>query len=86
MKRQSLVAKAARKFKCTTDSKHRLPVAPNLPEQDFNAIAPNQKWAGDITYLAPSDFEYIEVDYNRTRRRSALGYLSPVNFEKQTVA
>ncbi len=41
-----LVAKAARKFKCTTDSNHRLPVATNLLEQDFTATAPNQKWAG----------------------------------------
>ncbi|MFA1572067.1 IS3 family transposase, partial [Vibrio tasmaniensis 1F-187] len=62
MKRQSLVAKAARKFKCTTDSKHRLPVAPNLLEQDFNATAPNQKWAGDITYLATSEgWMYLAV-------------------------
>mgnify|MGYP000055966958 CR=1 FL=1 len=30
-------------------------------------------------------FEYIEVDYNRTRRPNALGHLSPVNFEKQYV-
>ncbi|PTP53198.1 IS3 family transposase, partial [Vibrio splendidus] len=189
-----------RKFKCTTDSKHKMPVAPNLLAQDFNATAPNPKWAGDITYVATSEgwlylaviidlysrqvigwsmdtrmtaslvcdalsmalfrrgfpeqvithsdrgsqycskdyrdlistynlkqsmsrkgncwdnacvesffhslkveaiqyepimtreqirqtiFEYIEVDYNRTRRHSALGYLSPMNFEKQNVA
>jgi putative transposase len=31
-------------------------------------------------------FEYIEVDYNRTRRHSAHGYLSPEAFEAQQVA
>jgi transposase InsO family protein len=31
-------------------------------------------------------FEYIEVDHNQTRRHSALGYLSPISFEKQNVA
>jgi transposase InsO family protein len=31
-------------------------------------------------------FEYIEVGYNRTRRHSALGYLSPEDFESQHVA
>lgn len=30
MTRQNLVAKAARKFKTTTDSDHQLPIAPNL--------------------------------------------------------
>ncbi|WP_182021327.1 IS3 family transposase, partial [Vibrio parahaemolyticus] len=35
MKRQDLTPKAARKFKCTTDSKHKMPVAPNLLAQDF---------------------------------------------------
>ncbi len=52
MKLQDLTPKATRKFKCTTDSKHKLPVAPNLLAQDFSATAPNQKWAEDITYLA----------------------------------
>jgi putative transposase len=44
-------AKAARKYKATTNSKHSLPVAPNLLEQDFRADKPDQKWVSDITYI-----------------------------------
>ncbi len=51
MKRQELVTKAARKFKVTTDSKHSLSIAPDLLKRDFSTTKPNQKWAGDITYL-----------------------------------
>lgn len=55
MERQGLVAKAARKFKVTTDSKHSLPVALDLLEQDFIGDRPHQKWAGDLTYLMTSE-------------------------------
>lgn len=51
LKKQKLRARAAKKFKATTNSNHNLPVAPNLLKQDFTATAPNQKWVGDITYL-----------------------------------
>ncbi|MFO1432727.1 MAG: IS3 family transposase [Candidatus Competibacteraceae bacterium] len=51
MRALGLKARAARKFKATTQSKHRLPVAPNRLEQDFTASAPNQKWVADITDL-----------------------------------
>lgn len=51
LQRQGLRAKAATKFKVTTDSKHDMPVAPNHLGRDFHAPAPNQKWVGDITYL-----------------------------------
>lgn len=55
MQRQRLVPKAAKKFKVTTDSDHRLPIADNLLERDFSATAPNQKWVQDITYLWTSE-------------------------------
>ena len=51
MRSERLRAKAARKYKATTNSNHNLPVAPNLLEQDFTATAPNRKWVSDITYL-----------------------------------
>ncbi len=40
-----------RKFKATTNSKHTLPVAENLLEQNFAATAPNKVWLTDITYI-----------------------------------
>ena len=62
LKRQGLVAKAARKFKATTNSKHNLPVFENLLQQDFSASAPNLKWAGDITYLWTAEgWSYLAV-------------------------
>jgi len=36
--------------------------------------------------LRQAVFEYIEVDYNRTRRHSALGYVSPERFEAAQAA
>ena len=46
--------KQKRKFKATTYSKHGLPVAENLLNQQFQAIAPNKVWLSDITYV-PTD-------------------------------
>lgn len=51
MKVDKLRAKAARKFKATTDSSHSKPVASNTLNRDFTAVAPNEKWVGDITYI-----------------------------------
>ncbi len=47
--------KQSRKFKVTTDSKHNLPVAPNLPDRNFTVAAPNQAWVSDITYIPTNE-------------------------------
>ena len=55
MRGQGLRAKVKRKFvPRTTDSAHCQPVAPNVLDRQFDAQAPNRKWAGDITYI-PTD-------------------------------
>ena len=51
MRRMGIRAKTARKFKVTTDSNHREPIAPNLLAQDFFVDAPNKVWTSDITYV-----------------------------------
>jgi putative transposase len=50
-----LRCKQKRKFKATTNSKHTLPVAPNLLARDFAVSAPNRVWVSDITYIATAE-------------------------------
>jgi putative transposase len=52
MRRYGIRALAGRRFRpCTTDSRHDLPIAPNLLKQEFSASVPNTVWLADITYL-----------------------------------
>ena len=51
MKLLGLYCKTKKKFRVTTDSNHKLPVAPNLLQRDFSASNPNEKYVGDITYI-----------------------------------
>ena len=49
-----LLCKQRRKFKITTDSRHKLPVVENLLKQQFKVYEPNAVWVSDITYV-PTD-------------------------------
>ena len=52
--------KQKRKFKATTDSRHKLPVADNILGQQFTVTAPNKVWTSDITYV-PTDEGWLYV-------------------------
>jgi len=51
MKLADVAAKQKKKFKVTTDSRHNLPVAPNLLDRQFAVAEPDQVYVSDITYL-----------------------------------
>jgi len=51
MRDNGIKARHKRRFKATTDSRHTLPVAPNLLERNFQTMAPNQLWTADLTYI-----------------------------------
>ena len=44
MRQNGIRARHKRRYKATTDSKHGLPVAPNILDRNFTATAPNQVW------------------------------------------
>jgi transposase InsO family protein len=54
-KNLGIYCKQVKKFKATTDSKHKLPVADNLLRQTFTADAPNQIWVSDIPYIPTNE-------------------------------
>lgn len=51
MKKHGLRPVWRRKFVNTTNSKHDLPVSPNVLNRQFDVAGPNQAWVCDITYI-----------------------------------
>lgn len=51
MKQAGVQVKQRKKYKVTTDSKHKHPVFENLLERDFSPAQPDQVYASDITYI-----------------------------------
>jgi putative transposase len=66
------------KYKATTDSNHHFNIAPNLLDHNFHADQPNQKWAGDITYIWTAEgWLYLSVMIDLHSRR-VVGFLSVI--------
>jgi putative transposase len=52
MRSAGIISKVTVKHKAqTTNSNHKLPVAPNLLQRQFQAVVPHRKWVSDITYV-----------------------------------
>jgi transposase InsO family protein len=51
MREHGIRARTPKRFVRTTDSNHRLPVAENVLDRQFDPEEPNARWCADITYL-----------------------------------
>lgn len=75
-----LICSMSRKGECLDNA---------VAESFFSTL--KTEWTDDLDYKTKSEakqsiFEYIEVFYNRQRRHSYLGYLSPVEYERQSAS
>ena len=69
MREDNLLCLRQRKFLCTTDSDHALPVYPNLA-RDLVVTGINQLWVADITYVRLRwEFVYLAVILDAFSRR-----------------
>ncbi len=70
MKRLKLVVKYKRRFRITTNSNHKLPVAENILNRQFYPKGINQTWAADITYIWTAEgWLYLAVVIDLFSRR-----------------
>jgi len=73
-KKLGLRCKQKRKFKVTTDSKHKLPVAENLLNQQFMVDKPNMAWVSDITYVATDEGWLYMAEHKDLFTHEIVGY------------
>ena len=70
MRLAGVAAKQRKKFKATTDSKHNLPVAPNLLDRKFEVSEPDRVYCSDITYIWTAEgWLYLAVILDLFSRR-----------------
>ena len=70
MREDGLRARQKRRFRRTTDSNHKDPIAPNVLKRNFEPKAPNQSWATDVTYVHTGEgWLYLAVMLDLFSRR-----------------
>jgi len=55
MRARGLAARQRRRFRVTTQSRHRFPIAPNVLARQFDCAVPDQAWVTDITYISTGE-------------------------------
>lgn len=85
MRITGVAAKTKRKFKCTTDSRHTLPVAPNLLDRNFSPEKANQVWVSDITYVPTREGWLYLCTVEDLYSRRIVGWSMAANIDSRLV-
>jgi len=89
MRVEGIRAKTVKKWRATTQSNPRLPVAANTLDRQFTVAAPNRVWAGDLTYVWTTEgWLYLAVILDLYSRRVigwAMGHRLTVDLAERAL-
>ena len=89
MRQDGIRAKTVKKWRVTTQSQHRFPVATNTLDRAFTVESPNRVWAGDITDVWTTEgWLYLAVVLELYSRRVigwAMGYRLTVDLTERAL-
>ena len=86
MRELGLQSKLTKKFKVTTDSNHKLNIAPNLVNRNFSPYSSSMIWVSDITYIYTSQgFIYLTTVIDLYDRKVIGWSISRDMTKEQTV-
>jgi len=85
-KKLGIKCKQKKKFKATTDSKHKLPVAENLLDQKFETEKPNTVWLTDITYIPTDEGWLYLAGHKDLFTKEIVGYAMGSRMTKNLVS
>lgn len=74
-----------RKYKSTTDSKHNLPISPNILSREFEVQELDEVWVGDITYVETKEgWLYVATTIDLFSRQ-VVGWSASANMTSELV-
>lgn len=86
MKQSGLRSKRSKRFKTTTDSKHKFPISPNLLDRNFSVDEIGKVWVSDITYIdLEGEFYYLTTIMDLADRKVVGWSLSQTLNARDTV-
>lgn len=82
-KQNNLYSIRKRKFKATTYSDHKLPVAKNLLNRNFNVDKPNEVWVTDISYIGTNEGWLYLATVKDLYTKEIVGFATDDNMKTQ---
>ncbi len=86
MREHQVSPKPKKRFKVTTDSRHNLPVAPNLLEQNFTTEEADEVWVSDITYIPTTQGWIYLCVFIDLYTRAIVGWSLSANMKAEIVS